>query len=241
MLSFQSGALEARYSDPVPSARQLARDQMTGLILEVARRHLAEVGPAALSLRAVARELEMSSSAVYRYVASRNDLLTTLLIAAFDEAGDAVEAGGRTREAEGLRARFTGLVDGLRWWAREHPSEYALAFGSPVPGYVAPVDTVAAYLRVPVALLTLVRDAQEAGCEIDVSPVGRPGAEALAAITSAVDPPLEDAVAVRAMVVWATLIGHLSLELFGHFTNGVTDLDAHWAQVVATLADDLGL
>ena len=42
-------------------------------------------------------------------------------------------------------------------------------------------------------------------------------------------------------MVWATLFGHLSLELFGHMHRAVLDYDAHFAQVVDQLAADLGL
>jgi hypothetical protein len=47
-----------------PTARQLARTEMTERIKTIARAHLASDGPD-LSLRAVARELGVVSSAVY--------------------------------------------------------------------------------------------------------------------------------------------------------------------------------
>ena len=55
--------------------RQETRDRIEAQIIEVGRRHLVTDGAAGLSLRAIAREIGLVSSAVYRYVASRDDLL----------------------------------------------------------------------------------------------------------------------------------------------------------------------
>src|SRR3954468_6238193 len=145
------------------TARALARAELTRQILDRASVQLAEVGPAALSVRQVARDLEMASSAVYRYFPSRDALLTALLIRAFDDLGQAVEDGESTADRDDLRGRWTGLALGLRRWAVKHPHEYALTYGSPVPGYAAPEDTIASATRVAFALLHLVRDAQAAG------------------------------------------------------------------------------
>ena len=87
------------------TARARARAELTNEIKATARRHLAEVGAPALSLRAVARELGMASSAVYRYFASRDELLTALIVDAFDAVGAAAE------EAAGAGlTRFSLLV-----------------------------------------------------------------------------------------------------------------------------------
>src|SRR3954468_7300137 len=152
---------------PMPSAprtaRALARAELTRQILDRASVQLAEVGPAALSVRQIARDLEMASSAVYRYFPSRDALLTALLIQAFDDLGEAVEAGDAAADRDDLRARWVGLAQALRQWAVAHPHEYALTYGSPVPGYAAPQDTIASAARVASALLRLVHDAQQAG------------------------------------------------------------------------------
>ena len=74
------------------TARAIARAELTGAILERAGVQLAEVGPAALSVRQIARDLEMASSAVYRYFPSRDALLTALIVEGYDDLGEAVEA-----------------------------------------------------------------------------------------------------------------------------------------------------
>jgi AcrR family transcriptional regulator len=210
------------------TARAVARAELTRAILDRASAQLGEVGPAALSVRQVARELEMASSAVYRYFPSRDELLTALLVRAFDAMGEAVEQGAAAADPD---------------WARAHPHEYALAYGSPVPGYVAPTDTVAAATRVPAALLAVMRDAQLAGRPLGATgrPVGEAERAAVAPISAFTDPPLEPERTVRAVAVWATLFGHVSLELFGHTQNAVLDHDVHFAALVDQLADDVGV
>lgn len=226
------------------TARAIARAELTLAILTSATSQLGEVGPAALSVRAVARDLGMASSAVYRYFPSRDALLTALLIQSYDDLGQAVEdadASVTDRTAFAQRLRVTAAA--LRDWSRAHPHEYALLYGSPVPGYAAPDDTVVSGTRVTFSLLALVADAQAAGRRTSAPVVAVSEAErtGLAPVLGFTDPGLEPSYAVRATMAWATLFGHLSLELFGHLHRGVLDYDAHWAQVVAQLAADLGL
>ena len=225
------------------TARALARAELTRAILDRAGVQLAEVGPAALSVRQIARDLEMASSAVYRYFPSRDALLTALLIRAFDDLGQAVEDGDASAPRDDLRGRWRGLAQGLRSWAVAHPHEYALTYGSPVPGYAAPEDTIASGTRVGRTLLTLVSDADAAGRSPGAPTRPATGAElaAIEPVRSFVTSQLAEAYAVRGLMAWAALFGNISLELFGHMFQGVLDYDAHYATLVEQLADDLGL
>src|SRR5690606_39111362 len=87
--------------DVVPSAREIARARFTAALLDAARARLATDGAAGLSLRAVARDLGVASSAVYRYVDSRDALLTLLVVEAYDEVGAACEAAAERARADG--------------------------------------------------------------------------------------------------------------------------------------------
>ena len=227
----------------VRTARAIARAELTRAILERAGEQLAEVGPAALSVRQIARDLEMASSAVYRYFPSRDALLTALIVEGYDDVGEAVE---RADAAVGRRDRFDlrwrAVAGALRDWATAQPHRYALLYGSPVPGYAAPDDTVTSATRVTFALLTIVRDAELAGRTTrDPRPVSRAEHAALANVRAFLEPGISDPMAVRALLAWAALFGHVSLELFGHMHRGVLDYDAHFEQVVDQLAADLGL
>ena len=224
------------------TARAIARAELTRAILGRARDQLADVGPAALSVRAVARDLGMASSAVYRYFPSRDALLTALIVEGYDDLGAAVEdadAGVRTRA---LDQRWRAMCHAVRDWARAEPHRYALLYGSPVPGYAAPDDTIASASRVSLALLALVRDAQVAGrAPVDGLRVSTAEQASIAPVRAFTDPALDDSHATRALVAWATLFGTVSLELFGHMYRGVLDYDAHFAHIVDQLAADLGL
>ncbi len=229
---------------PAPrTARATARAELTRAILDSATGQLAEIGPAALSVRAVARDLGMASSAVYRYFPSRDALLTALIVEAYDELGEAVESADAAVRRGDLRGRWRALCHALHDWARAHPHQYALTYGSPVPGYAAPDDTVAPATRVTFTLLALLRDAQVAGRTPTAGPTRVSAAEkaAVAPVVAFVEPALSPAYAVRGLTAWAALFGHVSLELFGHMHRGILDYDVHFTTVVDQLAADLGL
>lgn len=124
-------------------------------ITRIAREHLIRFGAAGLSLRAVARELGMVSSAVYRYVESRDELLTRLIVDAYTSLGDAVDAALAALPAGAdAEQRFRAIGLATRTWALANPHEYALVYGSPVPGYHAPPErTVAPGTRVTQRLI----------------------------------------------------------------------------------------
>jgi AcrR family transcriptional regulator len=119
------------------AARERTRAEITRQILDAARRHLATDGASGLSLRAIARELGVSSSAVYRYVASRDDLLTRLIVAAYDALGAASAAKEAAKARHDLVGRWSAVCHTVRGWALANPNEYALIYGTPVPGYIA--------------------------------------------------------------------------------------------------------
>src|SRR3954467_2812223 len=123
----------------MPSARERVRAELTAEITDAARRQLAEVGAAALSLRAVAREVGMVSSAVYRYFPSRDDLLTRPSLDGYDDLGAAAES----TDAPSAPALIvsTAVCRAVRSWAGAHPHEYALLYGSPVAGYRGTQET----------------------------------------------------------------------------------------------------
>ena len=128
------------------SIRARVRAEMTDEIKNVARRHLATDG-ANLSLRAVARDLGMASSAVYRYFASRDDLLTAMIIDAYDALGSTAEAAVGGKEVP-FTDRFLSACHAVRDWALENPHEWALIYGSPVPGYQAQIGRASCRERV---------------------------------------------------------------------------------------------
>lgn len=145
-----------------PSIRARVRAELTEEIKSVARRHLATEG-ANLSLRAVARDLGLASSALYRYFASRDKLLTALILDAYRALGDAAEDADAAVTDTDLRGRWLAVCHAVRQWALRHPAEYTLLYGSPVPRYAAPADTTALAQRVALTLTGILTDAARAG------------------------------------------------------------------------------
>ncbi len=224
----------------MPTARERVRAEITGEITEAARRQLAEVGAAALSLRAVAREVGMVSSAVYRYFASRDDLLTRLIIDGYNAVGAAAEAADDPTAPPARR--WAAVCAAVRDWARAHPHEYALLYGSPVPGYVAPRDTVPAASRVGVALGRILGDAARAGLLSGGGGGREPGllGDAAVEVLGRDHPDIDDAVRVRALLAYSSLFGAIGFELFGHFVGSVEDADRFFARASAELARLVG-
>ncbi|MFJ6567566.1 TetR/AcrR family transcriptional regulator [Streptomyces sp. NPDC091292] len=221
-------------------ARARARIEVTAAIKDEARRQLAADGAAKLSLRAVARELGMVSSALYRYFPSRDDLLTALIIDAYDSLGEAAE-GAHTKAAEEPPARrWVAVCEAVRGWALKHPHEYALIYGSPVPGYTAPETTIPAASRVGLLLIDVVREARFGrGVTLPVLPPGlRPEAERMA---DDLAPDLPPEVMTTLVASWAQLFGLVGFEVFGQFHRVVEDRDAFFRYAVTRLAHGVGL
>jgi len=215
---------------------------MTAEIKAVARRHLETEG-ANLSLRAVARDMGMVSSALYRYFASRDELLTALIVDAYNALADAVQAGDRAvSDRSELRARWLAAAQAVRTWALAAPAEYALIFGSPVPGYAAPADTIAAAVRTPLVLLAILADGYAAGAipAADTRLHGQLRAE-LGRARDEVAPDLPDAVFLAGMTAWIQLFGTVSFELFGQFNNVIEARTEFFASQMELMADLMGL
>ncbi|WP_405761466.1 MULTISPECIES: TetR/AcrR family transcriptional regulator [unclassified Streptomyces] len=236
----------------VRGARERARIEVTAAIKDEARRMLAAEGAAKLSLRAVARELGMVSSALYRYFPSRDELLTALIVDAYDSVGAAAEqadANALAAAASGAgagagggvpRERWLAVCEAVRAWALEHPHEYSLIYGSPVPGYSAPMDTVGPASRVANVLIDILRAALAGrGLALPALPAAlRPEAVRMTADFGTGLPPEVTAALVAA---WAQLVGLISFELFGQFNRVVEDRDTFFAHAVGQLAHGVGL
>ncbi len=229
-------------STPAPSARARARAAVTDDIVAEARRQLDEHGAAGLSLRAVARELGMVSSAIYRYFASRDELLTALIIETYDALGAVAEEAAAASARRAPRNRWVDVAKAIRTWALEHPNEYALVYGTPVPGYQAPEDTVVSGTRVSLALVGLVRDAaaHHELRPIDVD-VPRPLSDDLERLRGLIDLDVSDAVLVTTLLAWTQLFGLLSFELFSQTRGVVTAHDLFFETAASTMAATIGL
>jgi AcrR family transcriptional regulator len=234
------------------TARDRVRDEVTREILAAAAAHLAQEGAAALSLRSIARDLGMVPSALYRYFDGRDALLSALILEAYTSLADQAEGSAD------LAAQAPGSSDGARWvavpltmraWALARPHEWGLIFGSPVPGYRAPEETVVPYARLATALVRPVAEAYRAGrlrvdaTETESESSGATNAmdAALAPVRDALLPDAPTSMVERILQTWCTLIGSISLELFGHWRNTVLDPELFFMRTITRLGDELGL
>ena len=198
--------------------RARVRAEMTEEIKAVAKRHLATEG-ANLSLRAVARELGMASSAVYRYFASRDELLTALIIDAYDAVGAVAEQAAA--EAGAPLEKWLAAGHAVREWALANPHEWALIYGSPVPGYAAPADTVAPAVRVLLLLGAILAEAHRAGTLAEREPLTGRFAEEVVPITAAYYPGLPPRLVADTIAAFFQICGAISYELFGQLDNTI--------------------
>ena len=243
---------------PAGSIRARVRAEMISEIKAVARRHL-ETDGANLSLRAVARDMGMVSSALYRYFGSRDDLLTALILDAYNALGATVEAAdaGVTDRSD-LRSRWLAVARAVRTWALTHPAEYALLFGSPVPGYAAPPATIAAAARTSLVLVQILADGHAAGLiEPATARIGggeRPSGSRsgppqlgtavrrdLAAVIADVAPGLPEELLLLGMTGWLQLFGTVSFELFGQLNNVIEARSEFFDVQVALMCDLIGI
>ena len=199
-----------------PTSRALALERTMARIVELGNAQLAESGVAGLSVREIARGLGMVSSAVYRYVASRDELLTLLIVDAYEDLAAVVEerlAGA----GDGPRERFLALGGAMSSWALAAPERWSLLYGTPVPGYAAPSETTnAPGTQVTREVLAIAADAARGDRPLGESPaLVHSVADLLAQHLGEFDIDADAATAARAVTAWSGLVGVISAHLFG--------------------------
>jgi AcrR family transcriptional regulator len=199
--------------------RHRYRTQVRDEVKRVALRQLAEGGPQALSINAIAKELGVSGPALYRYFDGRDDLLTALVVDAYDDLAVAIGGAAARTRGRPSRDRLRALARAYRDWALANPHRYGLLFAEPLPGYDAHaqrlIDASQRAMKVLVDVLDdAVADAPSAALARELERWAR---------SRGVD--VSAPVALRAIQVWARLHGFVSLEIGGNFTSMQLDPD----------------
>ena len=220
--------------------RATARKEISAEIKRLARVQIASKGAANLSLREIAREMQMASSAMYRYFDSRDQLLTELIIENYDNIADAVEQADAKCARDDIRGRWLAMAESLRTWALRHPSDYGLIFGTPVPGYAAPPDTVDPGRRYTNVLLRLLVDAHTAGyvAAVDIPPA-KGFVKEYKYVQSNLGISLPDEMLLAGLAAWAAMFGAISFELFGHVDEVFTNPGIHYSALAHMLGEKL--
>ena len=203
---------------------------MVETIVSLGFSQLDEGGTDAINLRAVARDLGVVSSAIYRYVRNRDEFLTLLIDDAYRQLADYV-----VRDSA---SSFAALASAMRQWALAHPRRWALIYGSPIAGYTAPKRTVVEGTRV----LRIVISFLGAASDADTKHPGPLLERDLVAIQREWAPELDLAVIELALEGWTQLIGLISAEVFGQLGKGaLTASDEFFDRSVERLTARLGL
>jgi AcrR family transcriptional regulator len=215
-----------------PTIRQRYRAQVRREAKQAALGQLEQSGPAGLSVSAIGKELGVSGPALYRYFASRDELLTELIIDAYDDLAQALRVAAEQHAGMRPRVRFEALARAYRSWALAQPHRYRLLFGPPLPGYDAHaqrlVDASQAAMN---QLLGVLRELDDRIAPAPPEPL----ASQLTAWGVAHDPYIGPATALRAVLVWSRLHGLVSLEIAGNFASMGIDPGQVFEAQLATL------
>jgi AcrR family transcriptional regulator len=227
------------------SRRQRLRAAAIEEIKLTARRILVAQGPAAVTLRAIAREMGMTAPALYRYFDRHDDLLLSVAADLLGELGEVIRAAIESVPDADLITRFVAGSRGFRQWAIGHRSEYALLFGSPIPGLETINDEVVAICgrELAVTFISLFVDLWSS----QPFPVLRENqfdpvlVEQLEDYREVLDASLPIGVIHAFLTCWIRLLGQVSLEVFGHLAFAFHDLEPMFELLMAELAEVLGL
>ena len=226
--------------------RERIRAETTIEIKEIAVQQMAEQGAASLSLRSIAREMGMSAPALYRYFPNRDALVTALIVDAYNSLADALQAANDGQERKNYNGRFRAVTRAYREWALSHRAEYALIYGTPIPGYEAPrEETVMPAARTNLVIGYILNEALQAGkltipeAYFTVSPDLQAVLDELAAMI-----PEEDVLAAGVLLtiyIFSRLHGLVWGELVEHFAPKIADSGELFEIEISEMCDRLKL
>ena len=215
------------------ATRAERRDTTEAAILAAALKLLAEGGPEALTVRGVARELSLVPSALYRYLRSRDELITALIEHAFNELADTVQAACDALPAEDLRGRWRAFAHAERNWMHANPHAWVLAQGMPIPGYEPDDERLhAPATRIHLMLLRLAADAEAAGWRPSVPDAPQSAIPGLPAMLAAAGVQVSEATAMTGLAAWHLLAGVLYSERFHQAGWDLIDTDRYFEVMV---------
>ncbi len=220
--------------------RTAQQTDLQDAIKETAWKQIAEFGAPTLSLRAIARELGITAPAIYNYFARRDDLVTALIIDAYTSFGDSQIAARDAVPADDLIGRMTAIGVAYRQWALTHPQRYLLIFGTPIPAYEAPIETILpAGARSMSALISVVEAFRVAGKLLaDQFPQVKEEYKASFEIWRSHTGTMDMLSLSVAMLIWARVHGIVSLEITRNMPPFGVNGDALYLYELALLKKD---
>lgn len=214
-------------------------------IKQTARRLMAEEGTNGLSIRGIAKALELTPPAIYHYFSSLDDLTTVLIADSFNALADALEASLHQSAAPTAAGKLFDVLLAYRQWAVDHPVDFQLIYGNPIPGFVAPREvTVPAVVRTFVPSVSLIDEALRTGQLQPLAPYDQippPIADHLQRLIADGGYPIATLSMYLAMILWSHLHGIIYLELFNHIQPNVGDVDLFYQTQLRALLLSMGL
>jgi AcrR family transcriptional regulator len=228
-----------------PTRREHRHQSTRDEIMEVARKHMAEQGAAALSLREIARQMKLTSPALYRYFSSRDELVTALIVTAFRSFADTLRAARDSTPAEDHANRLFAIALAYRSWALAHPQDYMLVFGTPIPGYKAPFEITQPEAKCGMDILI---DALAAADKADALDLGSTYSKPAAALQPQLNSWKKNfgysasiSVLYLALASWSRLHGLVSLEIENQFEPFLGDAEELYRSEVIELMKQYGI
>jgi AcrR family transcriptional regulator len=204
---------------PKLSRRERIRQETIAEIKTIARRQMAEQGAVNISLRAIAREMGMTSPALYYYFPNFEALITALIIDAYHASADALEAAQAKQDPEDHAGRLYALLHAYRDWALAFPQDYLLINGTPIPNYNAPREETdgPAHRTFGVFMAILLEAAGAGRLLIPPTPTkSQPALETLQGYwRDVLGATVPVSVMQQALSGWAHLRGLIAMELYG--------------------------
>jgi AcrR family transcriptional regulator len=227
------------------SRREKILDVTREEIKGTARKLMGEKGTAGLSIRAIARRMEMTAPALYHYYASLHDLITALIQDAFTRLAEALEAAASADTLETSADRLMAVANANRQWALAHPIDFQLIYGNPIPGYVQPTE-----LTYPPARRSFILSARLFAAAIESGEIEPPAA--YRKLPTAIERSLDELTRVEghelpfpalylAAAAWVKVHGHIMLELFNLIQPVISDVDAFFQYETRQFLQQAGL
>lgn len=214
-------------------------------IKNVARQLMAEEGTNGLSVRGIAKVLDITPPAIYHYFASLDDLTTALIADSFNALADALEAAAEHSTAATAGGKLLDVLLAYRQWSVDNPIAFQLIYGNPIPGYVAPREaTVPAVVRTFVVSVSFIEEALQTGELVPMPPYNQipPAVEArLNELITQGQYPIATISMYLAMILWTQMHGIIYLEIFNHIQYNVGDVNVFYETQIRNLLITIGL
>ncbi|MBX3063791.1 MAG: TetR/AcrR family transcriptional regulator [Anaerolineae bacterium] len=220
--------------------RERLREATREEIKATARQQMREKGTAGLSLRGIAAEMGFSVTAIYRYYDSLDDLITALIVDAFDAQSEAMEQAAAKFPPTRYVDRLLAIMESYRNWALENSTDFQLIYGNPIPGYHAPRE-----ITVPKAASGMYLVGQIMADAIDAGQLTVPKdyAQSAAEIDSGLEtlPDAPKSILYAVLTARFQMHGFVMLEIHGHNVGTIADADAIYRHLCLTFLSTMGL